>query len=42
MTPVERLLGEAPSPTVSDPAALARVAAILRAHMSPAAKTKAA
>jgi len=32
MTPVERLLREAPSPEITDPAALARVAAILRAQ----------
>ncbi len=29
MTPVERLLQEAPTPTVTDPMALSRVAAIL-------------
>ncbi len=36
MTPVERLLREAPSPTVTDPAALSRVAAVLRAQKANA------
>jgi hypothetical protein len=36
MSPVERLLREAPSPTVTDPAALSCVAAILRAEKASA------
>jgi len=40
VTPVERLLREAPSPTVTDPAALSRVAAVLRAPTASAPDTK--
>jgi hypothetical protein len=40
VTPVERLLREAPSPTATDPAALSRVAAILRAQKADAPGTK--
>jgi hypothetical protein len=40
MSPVERLLREAPSPTITDSAALERVAAVLRAGRAERPRSK--